>query len=345
WNTLDANDKAILLSGRSVIGGYVVDGSFHSLTREIMIATPATRTNNSACASEAMPMEAILGPEAVVVVSDLIGYGITRDKPTPYIFNETAGRQSYDLALATIDYMNNHGMNFSDDLKTYTCGLSQGGGYSLAVHKMMEGVFPKTGEALRFSGSLTSGGLYDLELSIKLFAGEKRNWQFGEMSALPMIYLGMKEYFPEETKNMKPEDLLNPALVKAGILEMISSKECYAADVEAVIRNTLGVKGDITFDMMSTPSFSEEGQKEGYPAYGLTLELGKRMSRVLKDWTPKTIIRTIHSEQDTYVPYENCVALEETFGNMVQRIPTTTTGHVSSGILFYLELAGHGYRQ
>lgn len=337
YHSPDPCGNDALMSGRAVIGGFIIDDHFSSLASEIMIAMPYTLTDNASCATESMPLEVLAGPETVVIMPDILGYGVSRDRPTPYIFNESAGRMGYDLALCVVDYMNRNGLDISSDLRTYSCGVSQGGGYGLAVHKQMEGVHPETGAELNFAGSFTAAGPYSPEITFHQFSVERRSEKFGETAAFPMLYLAAKEYYPDLTASLEPTDVMKPELVATGILDIIMEKEKNSQYINQLVVNTVGAQ---TFDSMANPDFREGGNE----AYSVMAEIFHRESTLLGGWSPQSPVKVMFSTKDDYVPYDNYTALKEAFPSKIVTISIAGVSHLMTGLEYYRKIGSNAYR-
>ena len=103
-------------------------------------------------------------PCCLVIMPDYEGYGISKDRAHPYLYQELTARQVVDAVRSGLAFYN-HLVNtgkakpFEPGWKSVSIGYSQGGSVSLATHKFIE----QNGlsDELHFAGSVCGDGPYD----------------------------------------------------------------------------------------------------------------------------------------------------------------------------------------
>ena len=103
-------------------------------------------------------------PCCLVIMPDYEGYGISKDRAHPYLYQELTARQVVDAVRSGLAFYN-HLVNtgnakpFEPNWKSVSIGYSQGGSVSLATHKFIE----QNGlvDELHFAGSVCGDGPYD----------------------------------------------------------------------------------------------------------------------------------------------------------------------------------------
>jgi hypothetical protein len=80
------------------------------------------------------PILASLG--YVVSMPDYLGYGESENYPHPYEHSKTLASASFDMLMATKEYIENNSIPMTD--KLFLTGYSEGGGATMALHRYIE---------------------------------------------------------------------------------------------------------------------------------------------------------------------------------------------------------------
>ena len=182
YPSVDADGNKIYLSalmgvphGMSTFGG-------HAMPNNLIIGCHETITSNYECPSEfnntggASSMTGngmmlhytahnlVRQPCCLVIMPDYEGYGITKDRAHPYLYQELTARQVVDAVRSGLAmYQQLIDANvvdpFEPNWQSVSIGYSQGGSVALATHKFIE----QNGlaEELHFAGSVCGDGPYD----------------------------------------------------------------------------------------------------------------------------------------------------------------------------------------
>jgi len=101
----------------------------------------------------------------LVIMPDYEGYGVTRERAHPYLYQELTARQVVDGVKAGIElYKSSTSLSdirhpIRSDFRTISCGYSQGGSVSMATHRFIEQ--NNLDKELHFTGSICGDGPYD----------------------------------------------------------------------------------------------------------------------------------------------------------------------------------------
>ena len=110
----------------------------------------------------------------IIIAPDYEGYGITKDRPHPYLSERITAQQVIDgvrYGLELYEKCVSEGtlniLPMKSDWRSFSMGYSQGGAVSLAVHRHIE----EKGltDELRFQGTLCGDGPYDLINTIRFY--------------------------------------------------------------------------------------------------------------------------------------------------------------------------------
>ena len=180
YPSVDADGNAIYLSALMGVPIDMVGG--HAMPNNLIIGCHETITSNYECPSEfnntggASSMTGngmmlhytahnlVRQPCCLVIMPDYEGYGITKDRAHPYLYQELTARQVVDAVRSGLAmYQQLIDANvvdpFEPNWQSVSIGYSQGGSVALATHKFIE----QNGlaEELHFAGSVCGDGPYD----------------------------------------------------------------------------------------------------------------------------------------------------------------------------------------
>ena len=173
----------------------------------------------------------------LVIMADYEGYGVSKDRAHPYLYQELTARQVVDATRYGIAlYKNDPGLAdirhpIRSDFRSISCGYSQGGSVALATHRFIE----QNGltNELHFAGSLCGDGPYDPMATLMYYMRQCKD-DHRHMSmpvVLPLIVKGMLDTNPYMTGH-KAADYFNPKFLETGIMDWLASKECSTNDIE-----------------------------------------------------------------------------------------------------------------
>lgn len=174
----------------------------------------------------------------LVIMPDYEGYGVSKTRPHPYLYQELTARQvvdgvRYGLAL----YKANIGTgekfkSFEDGWKSVCVGYSQGGSVSLATHRFIE----ENGlsSELHFAGSVCGDGPYDpIEHMLYYMtdngetydddATEHRPMTVSMPIVMPLILKGMCDRNPFMRQH-QVSDYLSEKFLRTGVIDFINAK-------------------------------------------------------------------------------------------------------------------------
>ena len=183
----------------------------------------------------------------VLIMPDYEGYGITKDRPHPYLYQELTARQvvdgvRYGMALFRAGRFAGKNETVSPQWaqrsdafrygKYIPIGASQGGSVAMAVHRFIE----QNGltDEMPLAGSVCCDGPYDPVATLKYFMRDDLDagHEAGELSmpvAIALIIKGMLDTNPLMMK-YKATDFFSQTFIDTGILDIIADKQYEAKE-------------------------------------------------------------------------------------------------------------------
>ena len=182
----------------------------------------------------------------IIIAPDYEGFGVTKDRPHPYLSQRLTAQQVLDAANYGLElYRKQSGSNYKSDetdeepllpiksdWRTFAIGYSQGGAVTLALQRLIE----EQGQAeqLHFYGSICGDGPYDLIETMRYYFDDNGTSYDAETDhrkgictypvVVPMIIKGMCANHPAMAP-YRIEDFLSQQLIDTDVLSWIDSKE------------------------------------------------------------------------------------------------------------------------
>ena len=290
----------------------------------------------------------------VLIMPDYEGYGVSKDRPHPYLYQELTARQvidgvRYGLALfkngrftGKKESVSPQWAKRSDAFrygKFFSIGVSQGGSVAMAVQRFIEQ--NNLTEEFPFKGSICADGPYDPVATLKYYMKEDTGsgHKAGELTmpvAIALIIKGMLDTNPLMMK-YKPTDFFSQLFLDTGILTMIADKQYPSLEkttddvkdhLENLARydkykNLLTSDGRANLEYVLTPRgwdyMTKLAKDQELPPYEEMNDLISALesNNLTKGWIPQHPICLFHSMRDTVVPYPNCVNARDVFHSMV----------------------------
>ena len=178
-------------------------------------------------------------PCCLVILPDYEGYGLTKDRPHPYLYQELTARQCvdatrYGLALYQQKVTSEEELPLDDDWKTMCVGFSQGGSVSLATHKYIE--TNDLTDELHFAGSVCGDGPYspvdhlqyymtdDGSTTYPFIKTSHRKERVSMPIVMPLILKGMLDSNPY-MRQYAITDFLTQNFLNTGVIDYIEAKK------------------------------------------------------------------------------------------------------------------------
>ena len=279
----------------------------------------------------------------VLIMPDYEGYGVTKDRPHPYLYQELTARQvvdgvRYGMALFKGGRFSGKGESVSPQWAQrsdafrygnyFSIGASQGGSVAMAVQRFIE-QNNLIGE-LPIKGSVCCDGPYVPIATLRYYMEEDKDAKHkaGELTmpvAIALIIKGMLDTNPFMMK-YKATDFFSQDFIDTGLLTIIENKKN-----ESLEKTTNDIKSDLeALSKMDKYKDMLNSDGRAYLRYVLTDRAYEYMTKLLtggslppyeemedlmaalesndltKGWTPKNPICMFHSTKDTVVPYINC---------------------------------------
>lgn len=321
YNSIDIDGNPIELSSVALWYGYRIgdDTTWYDLSPEkICLMEHYTITSDKESPTQGFPIELMITGNALTVMPDYIGYGLTRHLTHPYLNHNICATNSIDALPAAYTLFNeisNVGIN--EEWTLCVLGASQGGGNALAIHKLMDNN-QELAKTWNFEYSYAAAGPHNPKLTIEKYI---ENGKVTNPVVLPFTIEGMFASYPEILGKYNVEMMFddNYLKVKDTIDQMLLSKNYTTTEINAVIfeyvRTTIdeALAGDEIYltDILSDEIFDDESEivKDLYQCL--------EKNNLTKGWTPTHPIKLYYSSADRTVPYENSIDVKEAFGEMV----------------------------
>jgi len=299
----------------------------------------------------------------LVIMPDYEGYGLTKDRAHPYLYQELTARQCVDAARYG-RYLYEHAEELTylrhplrEDFRTISMGYSQGGATAMAVHRFVEQ--NDLTDELHFTGSACGDGPYDLMATFMFYMQQSLEGKNMSLSVvLPLIVKGMLDSNPYMV-NHKAEEYFRPEVLETGVLDWIASKQYSTGDIDRMWEDYANkhpgakdyhncnitdlMKDEIREYFMQVYNDNKDTftSAAGIPLpthRGLAedLHLALASNDLTSGWKPKHRLMLFHSEGDNVVPYVNAERAKNALGRMVElEDARNKLDHIDSGIDFF----------
>ena len=299
----------------------------------------------------------------LVIMADYEGYGITKERAHPYLYQELTARQCVD-ATRYGRYLYEHNAELAylrhdirSDFRCMSMGYSQGGSVAMACHRFVEQ--NNLVDELHFVGSACGDGPYDPMATLMFYVQQDlANKPMKMPVVLPLIVKGMLDTNPY-MKSHKAEDYFRPEFLETGIMDRIASKVYSTDDIESAWERYANEHpGTINYshakmrDIMTQECYDyflkiyNDNKETFTSAEGVPLPQTRGMMEDLQlalssndmtsGWVPTHTLKLFHSKGDTVVPYVNATRAKNALGSKVD-LETAPNGldHVDSGLDFF----------
>ena len=180
--------------------------------------------------------DGVRNPRCLVIMPDYEGYGVSKDRAHPYLYQELTARQVVDGVRAGLELFkqNSSFIEFADNWKSVCIGYSQGGSVALATHRFIE----ENGlaEELHFAGSVCGDGPYDPVAHLGYYmndngetyngSSERTQHETATVSmpiVMPLILKGMCDRNPFMRQHTV-SDYLSQKFLRTGVIDFINAK-------------------------------------------------------------------------------------------------------------------------
>ncbi|MCL1974228.1 MAG: hypothetical protein FWG54_05370 [Bacteroidetes bacterium] len=220
-----------------------------------------------------------------VIMSDLIGSGISKDRPIPFMIAENTGRVAYDMRCAAAQYLWDE-FRYAMPNETIIMGYSLGGSAALATQKYYETYHSNT---IKVKEVYASSGAYDLQTAFEVFA----KTGYSNYPAIPNIILGFKHYYFDCRGSDLDLGLIFTGDLLQNYQEWYSGKYFWSE-----ILQMLGTD----LHAYLHPDFFKPVEEQNEALQSLIPYL--KENSLTEGWCPKAPIYMTHAKTDTYVPIE-----------------------------------------
>ena len=285
----DADGKPATISGVIIIPAEIADGTapcdgillFNRATLSSIDDAPSTGNAQLLNGLIANPLK----PNYILVMSDFIGYGSSKDYPSFYHSGDVNARNSLDGLLAAKQLLNDKAISQGKYL--FNLGFSQGGSETLYVAKLRDMEYKDKG--ITFTKSFAGGGPTDYIVAYKEYV--ERDWCEDCKDVVMMLISAVENlHLKIDYKDLFKEPLAS------GAKEYVKTKS----------KGTLSDYGVSMKDSLSHLLQPAYMNLESNEAKALIEELKK--INLMNGWEPDTTQKYFieHSRHDDFVPIQ-CV--------------------------------------
>ncbi len=285
----DADSKPATISGVIIIPAEIADGTapcdgimlFNRATLSSIDDAPSTGNAQLLNGLIANPLK----PNYILVMSDFIGYGSSKDYPSFYHSGDVNARNSLDGLLAAKQLLNDEAISQGKYL--FNLGFSQGGSETLYVAKLRDMEYKDKG--ITFTKTFAGGGPTDYVVAYREYV--ERDWCEDCKDVVMMLISAVENlHLKIDYKDLFKEPLAS------GAKEYVKTKS----------KGTLGDYGVSMKDSLSHLIQPAYMNLESDEAKALIAELEK--INLMNGWVPDTTQKYFieHSRHDDFVPIQ-CV--------------------------------------
>lgn len=343
YNTKDEKDEDVQASG--VIAFPIITPALHSTG--FSISTILDNHGTIFLNSQAPSNEIIIGSFSkylsvfmtglagfATVMPDYIGYGISNDKPHPYMLKKSSARASIDMLKASMKYMTDN--NIPTNNEVYISGYSQGGYVTIATAEELE-----KNHSLEFElkGVAPMGGTYDIESLGKIQLDPAHTLQVPAFLAYVASSYSIRYNINLDTilnKNINKETfhtLFNGSY--SGI--QIHSGLGLVTNTDPSTPLGKGFKEYKATKLLSLSFINDYLSNENDP------ERKRFKENSVYDWTPKSKMNIIHCEEDELIPSSQATILYDKFKENIGSEETLTKTLIPTSMINHNGLSIHGY--
>ena len=258
YPSVDADGNIVILSSLMAVPTKMLIDNVMAKPNNLIIGCHVTITSNYECPTEYNKSggtfswmtdvgmlidytryDAVRNPCCLVIMPDYEGYGVSKDRAHPYLYQELTARQVADAVRYGLKlYEDNIGVfsfsNFENGWKSVCIGYSQGGSVALATHRFIE----ENGLAdeLHFAGSVCGDGPYDPVAHLgyymnddgETYNGSSQRTQHEKATVsmpivMPLILKGMCDRNPFMRQH-QVSDYLSQKFLRTGVIDFINAK-------------------------------------------------------------------------------------------------------------------------
>ena len=202
---------------------------------------------------------------SIAIMPDYEGYGVSIDRPHPYLAEAVTARQVVDALTYGLELYGklngaNNTLPLKDNWRCFSVGYSQGGAVALAVQRYIEQ--NNLSDQLHFRGTLCGDGPYDLLATLRYYLDDNgtsygvttdhRKEQVTLPAVLPMIMNGMIVSYPSMASH-KLCDYFSQSFLDTGIMDWLNSKDRSTDDINTAWLNQID-KGTATVGGKTYPA-------------------------------------------------------------------------------------------
>lgn len=217
----------------------LVIGCHSTITSDAQRPTNFSNMSNLSEVNMLALFASALSQNALVIVPDYEGYGITADIPHPYCNRDLTALQVVTGVKAGLSWFEENQMKMADGWSGVSIGYSQGGAVSAGVLRYCQ---ENNDNSLRLKGAVCGDGPYDPLATLKRYIDMDHLY----MPVAPaMLLKGAVDTDPDMMAlQCHYEDFVTDKFSATGIFNMIGSKQSTTDDIQAALLKYSKDNGD-----------------------------------------------------------------------------------------------------
>ena len=308
------------------------------------LTNPGVSSDANLIATFASP----LSQNALVILPDYEGYGVTRSRHHPYCNREVTARQVVDGAKAGIAWFEKQGNKLADGWKSVAVGYSQGGAVAGGVYRYCN---EHKESGLRLAGAVCGDGPYDPMATLSQYI----DYGYLRMPvAAALILKGAVDTNPRMKElGCTYADFCTEEFIKTGVFDWLTNKTLPTSEMNKKVFSVMGYdpdEDDVPIEKCIKPSllaYFKDGSVDG----GISADKLQALQQCLEEnalsyggWTPPQAsgLTFFHAEKDKVVPIINLYSMDDQWYMQSNHYSTyiytsTTNGtHVAAGTMFLI---------
>lgn len=288
YQSKDSNGNDATVSGVILAPSGIVDGTvpsdgiilYNHYTITSLGEAPSSTIDKLSGAIMCSPLK----PNYVLVMSDYIGFGSSKDKPQAYLCGDTNARNSLDGLLAAKALMKDKGI--PEGRYLFNLGYSQGGTESMFVAKLRDVEYKDKG--ITIDKTFSGGGPLDIE---KAYTEYARLDYCDFVGAIAQLFIAFNEWYD---LGLNYHDLFQEPLA-SHVQEWFLDKKLLMPEITRNI-------GTDSVSRMLTPTYFNVESEEAMAFRKILREKSLMDTWTNPDTTQKYFL--FHSRHDRYVPIQ-----------------------------------------
>lgn len=300
YRSVDQHGDSLTVSGRLMVPQDSTPKGIVLLPHYTIFCNAEAPSNNPTYDAKA------LRDRFVVLQPDYVGYGVTADRPHPYLYGEVAARNTIDLYLAMLPVLDSMALGIPLD-SVFIVGYSQGGATALWTLKLIEEHYA---DRIHVITCFAGGGPYDVATTYDESFLHRR---YAMPMIIPVLLMGTSAAYDLD---LQPDFFFTPALMRA-YTKWIAPKDVKPLDIYFRMPNHLlrhWLKPQAADKTLPPTQRLYEGLLRSSLVHYPMVE--GATDSIIPTWEPKAPLYIFHSVNDDVVTLRCAQHLQRRYGHL-----------------------------